>query len=116
MAESTRCDRVRSMNARMMMAVIGLVTWACSTTPQPSMGTVSRSPAGTPEDARFTALLEEEWEWGLREHPVFATFLGDLRYNDRLSDQSLEAIARRKQHTRELHARLKEIDPARLSE
>ena len=54
--------------------------------------------AGPADD--FEALLDEAWEWQLRENPMFASSLGDRRYNDRWQDESLAAIARRQEQTR----------------
>jgi len=104
------------MKTRSALLLLGLLASACATSSSTSAPASSTAPAASPEDARFTALLEEEWEWGLRESPLFATFVGDLRYNDQLGDMSLEAIERRKQHARELLERLKGFDRSRLSE
>jgi uncharacterized protein (DUF885 family) len=49
-----------------------------------------------PEDARLRAFFDREWQWGLEQYPEAATMLGDNRWNDRLTDQSLSAIAARK--------------------
>ena len=32
--------------------------------------------------ADFQALVEEAWEWELEQYPVFASSLGDRRFND----------------------------------
>jgi uncharacterized protein (DUF885 family) len=68
------------------------------------------------EDAarRLREFFEGEWEWGLKEYPEGATYQGDDRYNDRLTDLSLEAIARRRAHTREARERLLAIDRSAL--
>jgi uncharacterized protein (DUF885 family) len=60
--------------------------------------------------------FDEEWEYVLREYPERATYLGDPRYNDRLTDLSFEAIERRNRHDSEALARLKKIDRASLSD
>ncbi|HVF43156.1 MAG TPA: DUF885 domain-containing protein [Pyrinomonadaceae bacterium] len=74
----------------------------------------------TPDDAdaspALARLLEDEWEWTMRENPTFASTLGDRRYNDRLDDASLEAIERRQRHRLETQKRLRAIDRAKLSE
>ncbi|MEO8349331.1 MAG: DUF885 domain-containing protein, partial [Acidobacteriota bacterium] len=59
--------------------------------------------------------FDEEWEWGLKEFPERATFLGDPRYNDRLTDLSLDAHERRNRRQQDVLARLKKIDRASLS-
>jgi uncharacterized protein (DUF885 family) len=55
---------------------------------------------------RLHQLFKLDWEHSLHESPEFATEVGFPGLNDRWSDNSLEAIARRK---RELHAPLKVI-------
>ncbi len=61
------------------------------------------------------ALFAEYWEWQLRELPGFATYIGDHRYDDRLTDVSAAAIARRKAYQAELATRLAAIDVNALS-
>ena len=56
----------------------------------------SASKAQTPNlDARraqFNQLLKDEWEYELKESPERATVVGDYRYNDRWSDNSLAHV------------------------
>ena len=61
------------------------------------------------------AFFAEEWERGLRENPESASFEGDLRYNDRWSDNSLEAIAASEAADREALGRLKRFDRSKLT-
>lgn len=70
--------------------------------------------AAMSEDERFNAFFDEEWEWLLKESPVFATLVGDLRYNDQLDDLSLEAVKRRQQHEAEALKRLETFDRSKL--
>jgi hypothetical protein len=51
---------------------------------------------GTAPDKALHALFDREFKIGLQEHPELATLLGYEEYNDRLTDQSAPAIARRK--------------------
>lgn len=44
---------------------------------------------------KFTRYLETQWKMDLIEHPEFATYMGFPGQNDRWTDMSLEAIARR---------------------
>jgi uncharacterized protein (DUF885 family) len=67
------------------------------------------------ESKKLHALFKEDWEWGLEQFPEAATFLGDNRYNDRLTDLSPEVIERRKAHEREMLARIEKIDRSKLS-
>ncbi len=70
--------------------------------------------AGAGED--FHALLDEAWEHRLASYPMFASYLGDRRYNDRFADRSLEATAARHEATRELLRRTYAIRPEDLAE
>jgi uncharacterized protein (DUF885 family) len=62
------------------------------------------------------ALFESEWERGLRENPVGASYQGDSRYDDRWADLSADALARSHAADREVLEALERIAPGRLSE
>lgn len=49
---------------------------------------------------RLHELLEEHWQYTMRNSPEFASILGDKRYNDRLSDFSQRAIEADQRQTR----------------
>lgn len=79
-------------------------------------GLLSSSSAQTADaDARLRTLLADEWERGLRESPTFASYLGDLRYNDRWADVGLAAQRKRFEHQQQLLQQLDAIDPGKLS-
>src|SRR5271156_724079 len=59
--------------------------------------------------AAQNALFEEQYESDLRNFPERATAFGDYRYNDKLNDYSLEAIARRHKIYAEFLSRLAAI-------
>jgi prolyl oligopeptidase len=63
----------------------------------------------------FRALLDEHWQWTLRNSPVMASSMGDRRYNRDWSDQSLAAIEERHRQTREFLRRTYVIDRDALS-
>ena len=71
--------------------------------------------ADTSEDARLRGFFDREWQWGLEQFPEGATSLGDNRYNDRLTDMSLDAIAARKRRGREELEELKSFRRDALS-
>ena len=73
------------------------------------------APAQDNADQRFAALAADHWEWYERDSPVSAAFFGDNRYNDRLTDESPEAVRARKAHWRDLLTQLRSFDPAQLS-
>jgi uncharacterized protein (DUF885 family) len=76
--------------------------------------TTARAQAASPS-RQLRALFAEEWERGLRDSPESASYQGDTRFDDRWSDMSLPAIARREQADRDALQRLKAIDRAALT-
>lgn len=55
-------------------------------------------------------LLAEQWEYGLRTNPEYASMLGDKRYNDQLRDFSQAAIDKNLKMTRDFLKRFQAID------
>src|SRR6516164_10887050 len=66
--------------------------------------------------AAQNALFEEQYESDLKYFPERATAFGDYRYNDKLADYSLEAIAQRNKTNQEFLARLQAIDTTGFSD
>ena len=66
-------------------------------------------------NAALAAFFEREFVLGLEEHPEQATILGIDGYDDKSTDLSPAAIARRKAHVKSAIAELERFDPAALS-
>src|SRR5215212_252439 len=73
------------------------------------------SAAFADEAETLRLLFDEDWEWQLRDNPESATSLGDKRYDDRLTDRSSDAWARRREHANDMLARIQAIDRAKLT-
>jgi uncharacterized protein (DUF885 family) len=65
-------------------------------------------------DPALQALVQEAWEFRLREEPVLATSAGDHRYDDRLGSMAPADLQRRAAFARDLLGRLGRLDRARL--
>lgn len=61
-------------------------------------------------------LLDEQWQYTMRESPEFATVVGDYRYNDRWSDMSLAHIAQQNDDAKKFLARFEAIDTSGFPE
>jgi uncharacterized protein (DUF885 family) len=61
-------------------------------------------------------LLHEQWEYTLRTSPIYASILGDKRYNDQLDDFSQQAIDDNLVQSRRFLARFEAIDTAGFSD
>src|SRR5882762_7836622 len=61
-------------------------------------------------------LLAEQWEYRLRTNPLFASYLGDKRWNDKLDDFSQEAIDKDLQETQKFLTRFEAIDTSGFPE
>ena len=65
---------------------------------------IPRTPGETSVETRraqLSAALEQDWEYELRVHPELATYIGDNRYNDRLSDHSARFYAEDLEHAKQ---------------
>jgi uncharacterized protein (DUF885 family) len=61
-------------------------------------------------------LLHERWEYTMRTSPIYASILGDKRYNDKLDDFSQQAIDDDLEQTRRFLDHFEAIDTAGLPE
>ena len=89
--------------SRLLASILAL--FACSSA-------MAEEPAANKALADF---FEREYQWTLLQQPERATFLGDARYNNRLSDRSARAIALRKAHRRLSLAEAEGFDSGRLN-
>jgi uncharacterized protein (DUF885 family) len=55
-------------------------------------------------------LLHEQWEYTMRTSPIYASILGDKRYNDKVDDFSQQAIDDNIEQSRRFLARFEAID------
>lgn len=72
--------------------------------------------AAADDAARLHRIFDDYWQSQMIDVPEFATFVGDDRYNDKLTDLAPEAIAKRKAAVSEFIVRLRGIPPADLSD
>jgi uncharacterized protein (DUF885 family) len=64
--------------------------------------------------AAFHRLVADEWEYRLKEDPLFATQVGDVRHNHRLPASSAADFERRHGVLRQFRGRLDDLDHAAL--
>lgn len=100
----SRPSRRRAACAALVLAAASLLA-----------GLASAATPASGAGARLNAFFAAEWERGLREHPEGASFQGDLRFNDRWSDNSLKAIAESEAEDRAALKTLQGFDRAALS-
>jgi len=73
------------------------------------------SPASAvPDSARFKSIYEAEWDFRLREFPMFASYVGVHDYEDRMGHVSEADQARRYAYWKGVRAQLGEVACARL--
>jgi uncharacterized protein (DUF885 family) len=78
-------------------------------------GNASPPTAGTDPGTTLHALFEREWEWELSQDPLFASTIGDRRWNDRWPDISPQAQAARQAHREGVLKELADVPRDRLS-
>lgn len=64
----------------------------------------------------LNALLDEQWQYQLKESPEFASIIGDYRYNDQWSDNSLAHVAQQKRDIEDFLSRFEAIDTSGFDE
>jgi uncharacterized protein (DUF885 family) len=74
----------------------------------------SAAAAQTADADRFAQLLDDAWQFEMREDPLWATHTGDMRYNDLLPSETLADQTRRLNAKREFLRRLQAVDRSRL--
>jgi uncharacterized protein (DUF885 family) len=82
-----------------------------------TVATAAPAAAATASAAeQLHGLFDAEWERGLRENPIEASFVGDRRYDDRWPDRSMDAIARSHAENLRVLETLAAIPPEQLDE
>ena len=77
----------------------------------PALGMAANPPADLESRRKaLNDLLHEQWEYTLRTSPIYASILGDKRYNDKLDDFSQEAIDDNLEQSRKFLVRFEAID------
>lgn len=61
------------------------------------------------------ALFDRDWEYQMEQNPLWASSLGDRRWNDKWPDESPAAIHARYEHARQVVEELRAIDRDQLS-
>jgi len=87
-------------------------------TPKLKVDDKATQPPSSVEDRRkaLNRLFADYWEDNLRHSPEFASILGDKRFNDQLSDYSVQAYNAGLQREQEFLLRLAAIDSAGFTE
>ena len=112
-AERGMLPAVRHPFSRALMVGV-VVTWLAGCV-EPGATTTATATTASASSRALHALFEEEWEHDLAESPVWASSIGDRRYDARWDDPSLLAQARREAHERDVLAKVSRISRAELS-
>jgi uncharacterized protein (DUF885 family) len=95
----------RAVVIAVLLSILSFLTFAA--TSQPDLE--SRRKA-------LNDLLAEEWEYRLHTHPIFASILGDKRWNDQLDDFSQKSIDDNLEADKKFLARFEAIDTSGFPE
>ena len=68
------------------------------------------------EQTKFQTLLDNEWQRGLDENPIYASYMGDKRANQDWPDISETAVRDRQNKVRDVLQQIKSIDSKLLPE
>ncbi|PIL53826.1 hypothetical protein B4N88_16370 [Acinetobacter baumannii] len=105
-------------------ACISVLFWMShssnTATPEINTNTIEKSQSKQKSDVSvrvkaLNQLLQEQWEYTLKNNPETATTLGDLRYNDRWTEFSKNQIEKDKKTTQNFLKRFEAIDSTGFS-
>lgn len=111
-------------NRTLHFACISALFWmshsADAATPEINTNTIEKSQSKQNSDVSvrvkaLNQLLQEQWEYTLKNNPETATALGDLRYNDRWTEVSKNQIEKDKKSTQNFLKRFEAIDSTGFS-
>ncbi|MDC5151506.1 DUF885 domain-containing protein [Acinetobacter baumannii] len=111
-------------NRTLHFACISVLFWMShssnAATPERNTNTIEKSQSKQKSDVSvrvkaLNQLLQEQWEYTLKNNPETATTLGDLRYNDRWTEFSKNQIEKDKKTTQNFLKRFEAIDSTGFS-
>ncbi|MDC4777916.1 DUF885 domain-containing protein [Acinetobacter baumannii] len=111
-------------NRTLHFACISVLFWMShssnAATPEININTIEKSQSKQKSDISvrvkaLNQLLQEQWEYTLKNSPEIATVLGDLRYNDRWTEISKTQIEKDKKATQNFLKRFEAIDSTGFS-
>jgi uncharacterized protein (DUF885 family) len=98
-----------SATAAQSVAPVALAAPAAAGTAAPATAPAAATASDSAEARRLHALFDSRWEAQMQRYPEWASYLGDMRYGDRLSDASPQATAAAYADAREALARARAI-------
>jgi len=98
-----------------LAALVALAALAPGCAAAPSGAAATNAATPNPTTRALHGLFAEEWEHDLSESPIWASSIGERRFDSRWDDVSLAAHQRRQAHDREVLANLARISRADLS-
>lgn len=111
-------------NRTLHFACISVLFWMShssdAATPETNTNTIEKSQSKQNSNVSvrvkvLNQLLQEQWEYTLKNNPETATTLGDLRYNDRWTEVSKNQIEKDKKSTQNFLKRFEAIDSTGFS-
>jgi uncharacterized protein (DUF885 family) len=72
-------------------------------------------PAAASEAGKLHTLFEQEWDYGMQRRPVWASILGDRRWNNRWASQTRQSEFVHELHQKRLLETMRRIDRSKLS-
>ncbi len=117
---STPCshrDRFSRASAALVFGSLFAVAPPARTqTPASSVAAITAPQPAAARSKELASLFADFWEDNLKHSPEFASTLGDKRYNDQLTDYSVQAVNASLERGRKYIERLSLIDAAGLSD
>jgi uncharacterized protein (DUF885 family) len=104
------------MQKHLLGFVVFLIFGLSTHWPPPAWSHSGSAPRIEERRKELSQLIADEWEYEMRDAPVFATVVGDYRYNDKWGDHSLAHAAQRKANAQKWLARFEAVDTSGFPE
>ena len=92
-----------------------LAVSSCASIEQSENISVNQLPVEVDENIKFIEFLESDWEQTLINNPLFATYTGDKRFNDKINPNTINQFNKDRDADLESLKKLKTINPDKLS-
>ncbi len=93
-----------------------LLTFSCASIETQDENNTTSSIIKIDENEKFLNYLNDDWQKTLDDNPLFASYTGDKRQNNKISSNSIENFEKSKKSDESSLERLKSIDESKLSE
>ena len=104
------------MKRNLILAISPLLIFSCASIETQDESNTTSIVMQIDENEKFLNYLNDDWQKTLDDNPLFASYTGDKRQNNKISSNSIENFEKNKKSDERSLEKLKSIDESKLSE